>query len=291
MTASPERHLRPDATEQLNELLGSRIMVLDGAMGTAIQRDRPDEDGYRGERFKDWPSDLIGNNDLLTLTQPEIIAGDPPRVPRGRRGHHRDQHVQRERRLPLRLRHGRAGPRAELRGRPAGPPRGRRRHCAHARPAAVRGGGPRPHHPHRLHQPRRQRPGRPQRLLRRPGGRLPERRPRTGRGWRRPDLHRDDLRHPQRQGRDLRGRDAVRGGGPAVAGGHLRHHHRRFRAHPLGPGHRGVLGLGAARPAARGRPQLRPRRQGDAALPRRAVPGGRHVGVGVPQRGPAQRVR
>ncbi len=50
-------------------------MVLDGAMGTAIQRDRPDEAGYRGERFKDWPSDLVGNNDLLTITQPQIIAG------------------------------------------------------------------------------------------------------------------------------------------------------------------------------------------------------------------------
>ncbi|MCD6640651.1 MAG: methionine synthase [Nocardioides sp.] len=51
----------------------SRIMVLDGAMGTAIQRDRPDEAGYRGERFQDWPQDLVGNNDLLTLTQPDII--------------------------------------------------------------------------------------------------------------------------------------------------------------------------------------------------------------------------
>ncbi|WP_366927582.1 methionine synthase, partial [Aeromicrobium sp.] len=49
-------------------------MVLDGAMGTAIQRDRPDEAGYRGERFADWPSDVQGNNDLLTLTQPDIIA-------------------------------------------------------------------------------------------------------------------------------------------------------------------------------------------------------------------------
>ncbi len=48
-------------------------MVLDGAMGTAIQRDRPDEAGYRGERFADHPSDLIGNNDLLTITQPQII--------------------------------------------------------------------------------------------------------------------------------------------------------------------------------------------------------------------------
>ena len=48
-------------------------MVLDGAMGTAIQRDRPDEAGYRGERFADHPSDLVGNNDLLTITQPQII--------------------------------------------------------------------------------------------------------------------------------------------------------------------------------------------------------------------------
>lgn len=66
---------RPDATEALTRALQERILVLDGAMGTAIQRDRPDEAGYRGERFADWPSDLVGNNDLLTLTQPDIIAG------------------------------------------------------------------------------------------------------------------------------------------------------------------------------------------------------------------------
>ena len=64
---------RPDATDALTAILGERIMVLDGAMGTAIQRDRPDEAGYRGERFADHPSDLVGNNDLLTLTQPQII--------------------------------------------------------------------------------------------------------------------------------------------------------------------------------------------------------------------------
>src|SRR3954452_2816637 len=68
-------NLRPDATGVLSEALRSRILVLDGAMGTAIQRDRPDEAGYRGERFADWPSELTGNNDLLTITQPEIIAG------------------------------------------------------------------------------------------------------------------------------------------------------------------------------------------------------------------------
>ncbi len=68
-------NIRPDCTDELTAALGQRIMVIDGAMGTAIQRDRPDEAGYRGERFKDWPSDLQGNNDLLTLTQPQIIEG------------------------------------------------------------------------------------------------------------------------------------------------------------------------------------------------------------------------
>ncbi len=50
-------------------------MVIDGAMGTAIQRERPDEAGYRGERFIEWPTALQGNNDLLNVTQPQIIAG------------------------------------------------------------------------------------------------------------------------------------------------------------------------------------------------------------------------
>ncbi|OBF94788.1 methionine synthase [Mycobacterium sp. 852002-51152_SCH6134967] len=66
-------NIRPDCTDELTATLGQRIMVIDGAMGTAIQRDRPDEAGYRGERFKDWPSDVQGNNDLLNLTQPQII--------------------------------------------------------------------------------------------------------------------------------------------------------------------------------------------------------------------------
>ena len=68
-----EPNIRPDCTDELTAALDQRIMVIDGAMGTAIQRDRPDEAGYRGERFKDWPSDLVGNNDLLNLTQPQII--------------------------------------------------------------------------------------------------------------------------------------------------------------------------------------------------------------------------
>ncbi|WZH53711.1 MAG: methionine synthase [Nocardioides alkalitolerans] len=71
----PDRQHRPDSTAELTRALRERILVIDGAMGTAIQRDRPDEAGYRGERFADWPSDLVGNNDLLTLTQPDIIEG------------------------------------------------------------------------------------------------------------------------------------------------------------------------------------------------------------------------
>jgi len=57
----------------LRELLEKRILMIDGAMGTMIQKHRLTESQYRGDRFKDWLSDIKGNNDLLTLTQPEII--------------------------------------------------------------------------------------------------------------------------------------------------------------------------------------------------------------------------
>ena len=53
--------------------LEKRILIIDGAMGTMIQQYKLDEADYRGERFKDWPSDLKGNNDLLSLTQPHIV--------------------------------------------------------------------------------------------------------------------------------------------------------------------------------------------------------------------------
>ncbi len=57
----------------LERLLRERIVLLDGAMGTMIQAHKLDEAGFRGERFKDWPQDLKGNNDLLSLTQPQIV--------------------------------------------------------------------------------------------------------------------------------------------------------------------------------------------------------------------------
>jgi 5-methyltetrahydrofolate--homocysteine methyltransferase len=55
--------------------LKKRILIIDGAMGTMIQRHKLTEADYRGERFKDWPSDVKGNNDLLSITQPAIIIG------------------------------------------------------------------------------------------------------------------------------------------------------------------------------------------------------------------------
>ena len=60
-------------SEILKEALKNRILVLDGAMGTMIQRHKFTEADYRGTRFADWSQDVKGNNDLLTLTQPDVI--------------------------------------------------------------------------------------------------------------------------------------------------------------------------------------------------------------------------
>ncbi len=60
--------------KKIKDILQERILVLDGAMGTMLQRYKFSEEDFRGERFKDWPSPLKGNNDLLSLTQPQAIA-------------------------------------------------------------------------------------------------------------------------------------------------------------------------------------------------------------------------
>ncbi|MEM9067755.1 MAG: methionine synthase [Myxococcota bacterium] len=62
-----------DTQQRLQALLQQRILILDGAMGTMIQRAKLSEADYRGERFADHPSDLKGNNDLLVLTKPDLI--------------------------------------------------------------------------------------------------------------------------------------------------------------------------------------------------------------------------
>ncbi len=58
----------------IRDILKQRILIIDGAMGTMIQQYKLTEADYRGERFKDWPSDVKGNNDLLSITQPQIIT-------------------------------------------------------------------------------------------------------------------------------------------------------------------------------------------------------------------------
>jgi 5-methyltetrahydrofolate--homocysteine methyltransferase len=65
---------RRTRVQRLREMLEERIVVLDGAMGTMIQRHRLDERGYRGERFRAYGRDLKGNNDILTLTAPSVVA-------------------------------------------------------------------------------------------------------------------------------------------------------------------------------------------------------------------------
>ena len=58
---------------KIEKTLAEKILVLDGAMGTMLQAYKFEEEDFRGERFKDHPSPLKGNNDLLSLTQPEAI--------------------------------------------------------------------------------------------------------------------------------------------------------------------------------------------------------------------------
>lgn len=58
---------------KIEELIKHKILILDGAMGTMIQRFKLNEEDYRGTRFRDWKTDLKGNNDLLSITQPDII--------------------------------------------------------------------------------------------------------------------------------------------------------------------------------------------------------------------------
>src|SRR6187397_3640384 len=64
---------RSSVASALDRALATRILVLDGAMGTMIQRHKLTEADFRGERFKSHPRDLRGNNDMLVLTRPDII--------------------------------------------------------------------------------------------------------------------------------------------------------------------------------------------------------------------------
>ena len=283
--------IRPDATEELTALLRERILVIDGAMGTAIQRDRPSEEGYRGERFADWPSDLQGNNDLLTLTQPDIIATI-----------HREyldagadiietntfnanavslaDYGMEELAYELNFEAARLARRTADEATAQTPDK--TRYVAGALGPTTRTASISPD----VNDPGARNVSFDQLVAAysvATNGLLD--------GGADLLVHRDHLRHPQRQGRHLRGRDRLRRTRPPLAGHRVRHHHRRERPHAVRPGHRGVLELDPPRRAAGRRAQLRARRQGDAALHRRDVARRRLVRLLLPQRRPAQRVR
>ncbi|WP_439651626.1 methionine synthase [Microbulbifer elongatus] len=73
MSDNRSQQSRDQRLQQLHKALGERIVILDGGMGTMIQQEKLTEADYRGARFADYPSDLKGNNDLLVLTQPDLI--------------------------------------------------------------------------------------------------------------------------------------------------------------------------------------------------------------------------
>ena len=142
-------------------ILAQRIVILDGAMGTMIQRYKLGEADYRGERFKDHPKDLKGNNELLQLTRPDVIreiheqylaAGADILETNtfGATSVAQDDY-------------GLGDDRArDERRRRAARARGLRQ-VQQRRQAALRRRRARAHAAHRQHQPRRQRPGRAQR--------------------------------------------------------------------------------------------------------------------------------
>ena len=287
--------MTPNVRAQLDALLAKRILVLDGAMGTMVQRHQLTEADFRGARFKDHPKDLRGNNDVLVLTRPGRHRRDPPAVPRGRRRHHRDQHLQRHGDRAGGLRARAAGLRAEPRGREAGARGVRRVHREGSVAAALRRRLDGADQPHPVDLARREQPGVPQHDVRRAARRLQGAGARPDRRRLRPAAGRDDRRHAQRQGGDRRDRRALRRTtnperGTAAADD-LGHDHRPQRPHPVGADDRRVLGVDRARQAVQRRHQLRARREGHAPVPRGAGADRQLLRQLLPERRAAERLR
>ena len=242
-----------DRTALLERLLAERILVLDGAMGTMVQTYRLDEAGFRGERFADHGRDLKGNNDLLSITRPEIVEAIHREYLAGRRGHHRDQHLQREQHLAGRLRPRAHRLRDERRRGAGGAARRGRGDGRATRPPALRGRGHRADQPHDLDVARRRRSrarGRPPSTSCAAAYYEQAQGPPRRRG--RHPARRDDLRHAEPEGGALRHRAALRrGAAPRARHGlaHLRAGGQRPHAHR--PERRGLLELDLPRAAAR----------------------------------------
>ena len=208
--------MQPDRTAELAALLDQRILLLDGAMGTMIQGYRLDEAGYRGACLAGHPHDVKGDNDLLALTQPDIVrAIHDAYLEAGAdiistNTFNATSIAQADYRLEGRVRDINVAA-ARL-----------ARECADAwtartpGQAALRRRRAGSDQPHRVDLARRQRPRRAQRPLRR-ARRLVRRGDRgSRRGRRRPLPRRDDLRHAERQGGAVR---AARRSSTGSAGG------------------------------------------------------------------------
>ena len=285
-------HVQGDGVRaRLDAALRERVLILDGAMGTMIQRRGLGEADFRGERFAGHARDLAGDNDLLVLTRPDVIeaihdeflaAGadiietntfNGTAIAQADYG--LEEVVYELNRTAARL----ARTAAERWTQPdAGPP-------------ALRGRGDRADEPHALDLARRQRRDLPRRHVRRAARRLRRAGPRADRRRLRPAADRDDLRHAERQGGDPGGAGGVRRAGGRAAADAVGDHHRPQRTHAVGPDHRRLLGVRGARPSVLGGHQLRARRARDAPVSRRAGAGGRHVDQLLSERRAAERVR
>ena len=275
----------------LGPLTRERILVMDGAMGTMVQSYGLSEADFRGERFAGHPRDLRGDNDLLALTRPDIV-----------RAIH-DAYLEAGADIVetntftatsiAQADYGLEGVvRRDQRGR--GPTRPGSRGCvrgARARPPALCLWGDRTDEPVRVHLAGRRRPRCPERPVRRSRGGLRRGRRWAGRGRRGPPRRRDDLRHAQCEGGDLRHRRALRAARVPPATDDLGHDHRRQRPDAVGPDPRGVLALDPPRSSVQRRAQLRARGEGAPATPPGAGPGRGRARVDLPERRAAERVR
>ncbi len=133
-----ETRMNSPVFDALRAQLAGRILILDGAMGTMIQRHKLTEADFRGERFADHPPRSQGQQRPPGADASGRHQRHPSRVSRRRRRHHRDQHLQRHRGRPGRLRARGVRLRAQPRGGPPGARRGRRLDREDAGPPALR---------------------------------------------------------------------------------------------------------------------------------------------------------
>ena len=245
---------------------------------------------FAASALRDWPRDLRGNNDLLILTQPDVIR--EIHLAYFRAG---ADIVSTNTFSSTRIAQADYGLEevvAELNRdrRTARPRSGRRRGARRWTPALCRRRN-RADQSHRVDLARCRQSGLPRHHLRRIARGLWRAGGGAARRRRRHAARRDDLRYAQRQGGAVRDRRAARGARHARAGDDLGHDHRSLGPHAVRADAGGVLEFGPARRAPLDRPQLRARRQGDARAYRRAFAHRRYARLRLPECGPAERVR